>query len=187
MNQEPERIAARYKLPLLTAQRGGEVRQMRWEDINLDEGWWTIPRELSKNDLSHRVPLSGPVREIFRHLHAERSDDRWIFPSPTVDGPIRSNTKPNVRIRARSGVEFRPHDLRRTAASKMAGELGIDRLLLAKILNHVDGSITSIYDRYSYDKETRAALEAWSERMTEILKSRPPTTATVDVMARAQK
>lgn len=169
LNQEPERIAARYKLPLLTAQRGGEVRQMRWEDIDLDEGWWTIPRELSKNGLSHRVPLSGPVREIFRFLHAERSESRWIFPSPTVDGPIRSNTKPNVRIRARSGVEFRPHDLRRTAASKMAGDLEIDRTTLAKILNHVDGSVTAVYDRHSYDSQKRSALDAWADRLMNII------------------
>lgn len=165
LDEEPLRIAGRYKLMLLTAQRGGEVRQMRWQDINLDEGWWTVPSEFSKNSLSHRVPLSGPAIELLSQLHAQAADATWVFPSPTEKGPVRSNTKANARLRRNSSVEFRPHDLRRTAASKMAGDLGVDRLTLAKILNHVDTGITAVYDRHSYDKEKRNAVDAWAQRL----------------------
>ena len=158
---------------------------MRWQDIDLADGWWTIPKEFSKNGLSHRVPLTGPVRDILEDLLGEARDDIWVFPSPAVPGPIRSDTKANKRLRLRSGVDFRPHDLRRTAASKMAGELGIDRLTLAKILNHVDGTVTAIYDRHSYDAEKRNALDAWAKRLTEILRARPPAIAASDDFARA--
>lgn len=171
LEREPLRIAARYKLMLLTAQRGGEVRQMRWQDIDLEDGWWTIPGELSKNSLSHRVPLSDPACVLLRQLRMEIANDTWVFPSPTTDGPVRSNTKANARIRKNSGVEFRPHDLRRTAASKMAGELVVDRLTLAKILNHVDTGTTAVYDRHGYDKEKRVALVAWGGRLEEIISS----------------
>ena len=150
---------------LLTAQRGGEVRQLRWQDIDLDDGWWTVPSEFSKNSLSHRVPLSDAALGLLRQLQAEETDDTWVFPSPTEEGPVRSNTKANARLRRNSGVEFRPHDLRRTAASKMAGDLGVDRLTLAKILNHVDTGITAVYDRHSYDKEKRNALDAWARQL----------------------
>jgi hypothetical protein len=34
-----------------------------------------------------------------------------------------------------------------------------------KILNHKEPGVTAIYDRYSYDKEKREALEAWSRRL----------------------
>ncbi len=182
---EPVHIAGRYQLLLLTAQRGGEVRHMRWQDIDLADGWWTIPKEFSKNGLSHRVPLTGPVRDILEDLLGEARDDIWVFPSPAVPGPIRSDTKANRRLRLRSGVDFRPHDLRRTAASKMAGELGIDRLTLAKILNHLDGTVTAIYDRHSYDAEKRNALDAWAKRLTKILRARAPAIAASDDFARA--
>ena len=53
LDQEKPIMAATFRLRLLTAQRGAEVRAMRWKDIDGD--WWTIPAEFSKNKLSHRM------------------------------------------------------------------------------------------------------------------------------------
>jgi len=56
--------------------------------------------------------------------------------------------------------DWRPHDLRRTAATGMA-RLGTPRLVIAKLLNHADNSITAVYERASYDAEKREALATW--------------------------
>ncbi len=48
-----------FIMMLLTAQRGGEVCRMRWADLDLRTGWWTIPGEISKNQDAHRVPLTA--------------------------------------------------------------------------------------------------------------------------------
>jgi integrase len=64
---------------------------------------------------------------------------------------------------------FTPHDLRRTAATHMT-EMGISRLVVSKILNHVDSHITAIYDRHSYDTEKWNALEAWSNKLKQMIK-----------------
>jgi len=66
--------------------------------------------------------------------------------------------------------DFRGHDLRRTAASMMASG-GIPRLTISKILNHVERSITAVYDRHSYDAEKRAALDWWDAKLRAILNS----------------
>jgi integrase len=50
---------AALKLRLVTAQRGVEVIALRWQDIDLDGGGWTIPAEHAKNKMPHRVPLNG--------------------------------------------------------------------------------------------------------------------------------
>ena len=68
------------------------------------------------------------------------------------------------RIHAATGIEFRGHDLRRTAASMMTG-MGTPRLTVSKILNHVEPGVTAVYDHHSYDQEKREALEAWSKRL----------------------
>ena len=68
--------------------------------------------------------------------------------------------------------DFRPHDLRRTAATYLAQQDGVDRTILAKILNHKDRGVTSIYDQYSYDKEKRRALELWAEHLSRIAEDR---------------
>ena len=59
-------------------------------------------------------------------------------------------------------------DLRRTAASYMTS-MGISRLVVAKILNHVEQGVTRVYDRHSYDQEKRRALDAWGQRLTDIV------------------
>ena len=182
-------LVAAVRLMLLTAQRRGEVLRMRWDEITEDapespapapaEGEkkeprfsWTIPAASAKNGRAHRVPLSPEALEVLESL--PRSGV-WVLPGRLVD----ENGKPrehvtNVeraidRARDRQKLEhFTPHDLRRTAASSMTA-LGIPRLTVKKILNHVDRDVTGIYDRHSYDPEKRTALEAWGRRVQEIV------------------
>ncbi len=69
-------------------------------------------------------------------------------------------------------AQFTPHDLRRTCASGLA-ELGINRLVVGKVLGHSDRSVTGIYDRYGYWPEKKRALDAWGARLEEILSGKP--------------
>ena len=142
---------------------------MRWEDIDTTSGWWTIPAEFSKNDLSHHVPLSPPARDILRVTEGHGSESGWVFPSPTGKGPLRAVWRAMRDIREKTGVEFVPHDLRRTAATRMTGDIGIARLTVAKVLNHVETGVTATYDRHHYDREKRQALDAWGARLADIL------------------
>jgi integrase len=73
------------------------------------------------------------------------------------------------RIRQQTGVEFRFHDLRRTAASHMTG-IGISRLVVGKILNHAERDVTAVYDRHSYDADKQEALLKWNQRVEDILR-----------------
>lgn len=176
-NEQPQ-IAAVFKLRLLTAQRGGEVLSIEWKDLDLENGWWTIPAEKAKNGLSHRVPLSGQAVRIFQELRDQqdtsetRKDSKWVFPARRFAGKndhLDTVQKAVERIRKRTGIEdFRAHDLRRTAASMMTS-MGIPRLTVQKILNHVEPGVTAVYDRHSYDKEKREALEVWSKRLALIV------------------
>jgi hypothetical protein len=45
----------------------------------------------------------------------------------------------------------------------------LPRLVIAKILNHTESGVTAIYDRASYDREKRAALDAWAVLLDAIL------------------
>jgi integrase len=160
--------AASLKLRIITAQRGGEVMSMEWSEINGD--WWTIPEKKSKNGLEHRVPLSPMALRIISQMKslAENKPSKYIFPSPKGDGHIENVQKAIQQIRKLTGINFVGHDLRRTAASLMTG-MGIPRLVVGKILNHVEPGVTKVYDRHSYDKEKREALESWSKRLMVIV------------------
>lgn len=48
------------------------------------------------------------------------------------------------------------------------------RLVVAKILNHVETGVTAVYDRHSYDPEKRAALDYWGNRLEQIVAAERP-------------
>ena len=161
-------VAASYRLRLLTAQRGQEVRSMRWQDIDGD--WWTIPATVSKNGLEHRVPLSRMALEALEELKPITGDSDWVLESPRLPGRhIGGLPTANQRLRETSGVDFTPHDLRRTAATRIVGGGHADRTVVKKILNHVDTGVTAVYDLHSYGPEKRRALDWWDRELARIL------------------
>lgn len=84
----------------------------------------------------------------------------------------RAKKAPALLARALN-IDFRGHDLRRTAATYMA-ESGVPREHISFVLNHVDGGsrATKVYDRYSRDNEKRVALETWARRLKTIVEQK---------------
>lgn len=52
------------ELLILTGTRSGEVRKMRWEEIDFSAGVWSIPPDRTKTKVVHRVPLSVRIVEL---------------------------------------------------------------------------------------------------------------------------
>jgi integrase len=178
LDDEPAAIAALLRLQLLTAQRIGEVRQMRRVDLDLIEGWWTIPAEIAKNGLSHSVPLSRPAIDIINQRLAA-TDGVWLFTAAKNQSqPLSYHTIHTAvrRISKRSGLQdWGSHDLRRTVATRLSRQ-GTSGMAQAKILNHTDRGVTSVYDRNTYDQEKRIALDTWALRLLGILNEKDTST-----------
>ena len=108
---------------------------------------------------------------MINKIKALKSNSIYLFPSDRTANPIQGSAVDHALRKNREILELddvTPHDLRRTAASHMAS-MGINRLVLSKVLNHVEQSVTSIYDRYSYDKEKQEALEVWGEFLQNLI------------------
>ena len=139
------------KLILVTGQRPGEIVGAHSSEI--DGSWWTIPKERMKNGLEHRVYLTRFAIELF----GKKSG--FIFESPKKNRPISVNA---ISRAVRNNAEhfglphWTPHDLRRTAATKMASN-GHGKFV-DKVLSHKNSSVTGKYDKYEYDLEKKAAL-----------------------------
>ena len=159
------------KLILMTGQRPGEVAKMHWDEV---EGqWWTIPADKTKNGKEHRVFLNNTALELM----GEPKKRGFVFPSYLKEkqGLNPSSFASALRVKMDKFKDddlqvgyFTPHDLRRTAATLMAS-LGYSSYVVGKILNHTDPSVTAIYNRYEYDKEKQAALEALDRKITGII------------------
>jgi integrase len=166
---------------LMTGQRKGEVLKMRWEHVDgTGEGWvWNIPAANAKNAKRHRVPLHGDVIALLEGLRKEMAHSAtgltspWCFPSPSRPLQHLSLTGPDHALREelkrpdgplKGLAHFTPHDCRRTVATGLS-VLGFPRLIVQKVLNHVDTTTTAVYDRYGYDKEKREALDQWGQML----------------------
>lgn len=156
-------LVAGVQLLILTGQRSSSVRGMSLDQI--DGQWWTIPTQLFKSRRPHRVFLSPQTLAVL----AQRPDvnSELVLPSPRGGRQLERTAFARVtrRMVKRHGLEpFTPHDLRRTAASRMA-ELGVQRFVIARVLGHTDSSVTGRYDHYEYDREKEEALRLWGERV----------------------
>jgi integrase len=184
-----DEMATAFKFMLATAQRKGEVFGARWSDIDLETGWWTIPATQAKNKLSHRVPLSPLAIEILaerqRQIDAHLAQHPYAKKQPLIFAKVRCKRQQRYAFSAFAAIpNFRGHDLRRTAASFMTGS-GISRLVVAKILNHVETSVTAVYDRHSYDPEKKIALDQWARQLNGILHEEQPANVLPFAGARA--
>jgi integrase len=165
--------AAAFRLILLTAQRPGEVFRMRWCDIK-DGVWWVVPAEVAKNGQANRVYLSPQAQAILGELRPATGGSEWVLESPRKRGTHLTTIKTaTLSILERSQMDhWTPHDLRRTAATRISA-LGTDRRVLQAILNHKDRSVTAIYDHYTLDPEKQEALVQWGRRLEQITGGEP--------------
>ena len=162
----PVFMGALFRVLLFTGQRSTPAMQMRKTDITGDV--WTIPAEVMKSHHEHRVFLSPQCQEVLDRCVQEAPESPWVFPSPKKqDSPINSMGKALVRLRDVCGLHFTRHDLRRTCATHLS-RLGCPRHLLIQVLDHSDGSVTSIYDRYSYDEELREWMGRWGREVERV-------------------
>jgi integrase len=154
------------KFLLVTGQRRGEVGGMKWSEIDGDG--WKLPGALAKSKQGHRVPLSTLALEILERCPNLGDyvfmSGRGLEPLEGWDGAKRRADS----FLAEPIEPWRIHDLRRTMATQMRS-LGVDRLVVSKLLNHAESGITKTYDRYAADPEKAAAMERWSDRLKEII------------------
>ncbi len=144
---------------LLTAQRIGEAQNAHWSDIDGDR--WNIPE--TKSGRAHWYALSCPARELLEILPTDRDK---VFGRTT-------NTGVQAWLRRwcdREGIApaFTPHDLRRTAATRM-NELGVAPHVVEKILNHKLAGVMAVYNKAEYESERIEAMQLWAAELDRIL------------------
>ena len=170
-------FAPLFKLLLLTAQRREEVAGLSWQEIDFDKAVWIIPGERCKNGKPHHLDLSPQALTILKALHDERDAERALVFSTTGETSVSGFSKAKERLDRLMTAElgkplqpWRTHDLRRTAASGMAG-LGFQPHVIERVLNHVSGAqggLVSVYQLYEYREDRKRAMIAWDEHLAVI-------------------
>ena len=180
LNCQP--IADTLKLLLLLGQRRNEVAKMKWEDLDLENGIWALPRSSTKNKLPHIVPLDGLTLKIIKSQKRQIAEDKktgkktpcpFVF-STTGRSPVSGwgNIKKSINKGcAKKKVtldDWRIHDLRRTVSTNL-GDMGYHDEDIGMLLNHTSRSITAVYNRSTYLEKKKEMLKAWHKKLAKII------------------
>lgn len=169
------------KLLFLTAQRRTEVAAMRWDQLDLEAGTWTMPAIMAKSDRAHLVPLSSAAVAILETT-PRLGDYVWTDNGKThISGFSKAKARLDSYVAAAekqsAGDHTLPpwvlHDIRRTVATHMV-RLGVLEEVVGRVLNHaVQGVTGKVYALHSYAPEKRSALERWAEDLARAIEGRP--------------
>jgi integrase len=174
--QVPEPFGDCLKILLLTACRRAEVSGMRRSEFNGSD--WTIPKERSKNHRAHLVPLSPLALEI---LAGVPSSGDLVFSTNNrtpINGWSGRKAGFDECMLELAGAPVPPwtiHDIRRTAATKMAS-IGVQPHVVEAVLGHVSGfrgGVAGVYNLYAYFPEKKAALERWAAHVAALVAGTP--------------
>jgi integrase len=183
------RSAAAIWLILATACRVGEAMAARWEHVDLERRTWFLPE--TKNERDHLIHLSPFAVQQFEKLAALQEMDAdgktlpWVFPNAAGNGGVcvksfgkqladrqrlpehrLANRAKNTTALTLAGGRWTAHDLRRTAATMMAG-LGIGTDVIDECLNHkLQSKVARVYIKDRRLSQQAHAFEALGARLT---------------------
>ncbi|WP_338057603.1 tyrosine-type recombinase/integrase [Sphingomonas beigongshangi] len=148
-----------------------------------------LPNLVPLSDQTLTIIGDLPVIKAVRGEGDKRPDPRLVF-TTTGETPVSGFSKVKARLddsmldlmrkeAAEAGADEQAikrlavepwtlHDLRRTLATGCQ-RLGFPTEVTEAVINHVSGSragIVGVYQTYRYEKEKRAALDAWSRHVT---------------------
>jgi integrase len=186
-----KQLAISIKLLLVTAQRRGELLGAKWSEFDIEKSKiWTIPKERSKNGKEHAVPLSSLALELLSELKTLSKDSDYLYPSAYAKrrdtaGAMDEKSLTRAAARNQCGLaHWTPHDLRRTASSHMH-RIGVDPIVVEKVLNHTLPGMLAVYNRHDYEAEKRDALDRWAAELRNIIAGKSNVVAIPKQRARA--
>lgn len=148
LEAEPsEKIRDFILLSLFTGQRRSNVLAMRWDDVNLERGLWSIPQTKTGK---HTVPLTAEATAVLTRRSEKKTGD-YVFPGRHGAGHLTDPMGAWKEILKRAGIsDLRLHDLRRSLGSWQA-KTGASLPIIGKTLGHTRAETTQVYSRMDYD------------------------------------
>lgn len=161
--------ALALKLLALTWTRTGELRAMRWDEIERDADGqpvlWRLARARMKMRREHLVPLSRQAVQLLEVLKARAGTSPFVFPNDRrpEDRPMSENSMLYLLGRIGYGGKMTGHGWR-TLASTWANEAGFTPDAIERQLAHApEDKVRAAYNAAQYMPERVRMLQAWAD------------------------
>ena len=170
-------VRSALKMAPILFQRPGNLRTMRWADLNLDAGTWTIPSEGMKrtkaekiNGQAHISPLPRQAVEALRDLQKLTGHGVYVYPG------LRDHTKPMSEAAVTAALHALGykgiqswHGFRATGRTILRQVLKFETDVIEAQLAH-KGQIThgGAYDRTTHIEDRTDMLQVWADYLDKL-------------------
>jgi len=141
-----KRFALLVKFALYTGCRRGEIFNLKWVDVDLNNGF--IVLRDTKGGKDTILPISDEALNIIKQAKKTLPTPKCSFVFPNKWGRKRSymgNSWTNIKRKANLPMNFRFHGLRHTYASYLASSGKVSLYTLQKLLTHKTPQMTQRY------------------------------------------
>ena len=146
---------------ILTAARSGEVREARWDEVDLDTATWTVPAGRMKMKREHRVPLSDRALQILAEACLRADGSGLIFPSRTARA-LSDNTL--SKLLREHGIPAVVHGFRSSFRDWCAECSNAPREVSELALAHVNSDrVEAAYMRTDLFERRRGLMQSWAD------------------------
>ena len=159
------------KLSVLLFQRPGEIRSMRWSEINWEKSRWERKSFRQKARRDHITPLSTQVLAVLEEMQSFTGESEFVFPNTRNWTEPMSDNSVRVALRGMGfGKEaITPHGFRAMARTILEEELGYsDKLVELQIANKVYNPMGRAYDRTAFLPERSAMMQRWADYLDQL-------------------
>ena len=146
---------------VLTVVRSGEVRGMRWSEVDGDA--WTVPAERMKAQREHRVPLSARALAILDEMRRFGSEPgQLVFPGMRPGRPL-SDMSLTAVLKRMGRDDLTVHGFRSTFRDWSAETTNFPREVCEQALAHtLADKVEAAYRRGDLFEKRRQLMTAWA-------------------------
>ena len=146
---------------ILTAARSGEVRGMKWSEVEFEGRVWTVPTDRMKARKEHRVPLTSRASLI---LGEPGAPDALVFPSPNDSRRTLSDMTLTSVLRSMGRNDITVHGFRSTFRDWAGETSSFPREVIEAALAHrLKDKAEAAYARGDLFAKRRELMRAWSD------------------------
>lgn len=155
-------VKTAFKLMALLFQRPGEIRQMEWQDIDIQAQEWRY--FVTKTRVNHIVPLSSQVINVLESIRPLTGSGRYVLPNRDNETrPMSEGTLSKALSSMGYAGAMTAHGFR-SVASTLLNEQGWSPDAIERQLSHMPrDSVRAAYNRAQYLDERRRMMQAWAD------------------------
>lgn len=147
---------------ILTAARSGEVRGCTWDEVDLENALWTLPKERMKADREHVVPLTAPALALLTRCAEHRQPGcDYVFPGTGWRSPLSDMTL--TKLLKQMGQPYTVHGFRSSFRDWVSEETNHPSDVAEAALAHaINNKTEAAYRRGKLLQKRRVMMADWS-------------------------